>query len=259
MQPANPAPPEDDLGVESLLKGTWATIQAHPLPLVLPLVILGLLTAGSDMDGGRRDLRLGDIADDPLVLLPFFALFGLLALALLIVVFFLHVVVSLVTTRAALATLDDGRAPDLGTAFRETQDRIMTAAGTTLLWVLLVIVGFILLIVPGILALAFLFPLYPVMVAESRGGTDAIKRTLDLTRGHRGTLVVLVLLAIVASIVTDMVLGLLPIIGDGLAGAAGGFITAFALVAGSLFYHRRARHAAAPPSPLVASTVDTPP
>lgn len=250
----------NDLGVESLARGAWDLARAHPLPLLLPLVLLGLLNSGGGGDfGPRRRIDGADVFDDPLVFLPLFAAIGLFALAVLVVVFFLYVVAHLVTSRAALDAIDTAQAPDLGVAFRATQHKIVGAAGTSLLWLLIVLVGFILLIVPGIIALAGLLPLMAVIVAEGRTGTDALKRAWELTQGHKGTLAVLVILAIVASMIASLVLGWLPLVGDALAGAVGGAISALLAIAGALFYARRTRHAAPPPSPLAVSTIDTPP
>lgn len=262
MQPAiapPPPPPADDLGVEPLLRGAWDIARAHPLPLLLPLVLLGVLTSS---DGGafgpRNRFDGGDVFADPLVLLPFLAAFGLLVLAVLIVVFFLYVVAHLVTTRAALDAVEAVRAPDLAVAFRATQHRIMGAAGTSLLAILIIIVGFVLLVVPGIIALAGLLPLMAVIVAEGRTGTDALKRAWELTKGHKGTLAVLVILSIVASMLASLVLGWIPLIGGPLAGGVGGAISALLATAGALFYTRRMRHGGPPPSPLAMATVDTP-
>lgn len=260
LAPVPPTPPADDLGVEPLLRGAWELVRAHPLPLLLPLVLLGLLgSGGSGPLGPEARFDASDAFDDPLVFLPFLAAFGLLALAVVIVVFFLYVVAYLVTTRAALDAIETVRAPDLAVAFRATQHRIMGAAGTSLLFVLVVLVGFLLLIVPGIIALAALMPLMAVIVSEGRTGTDALKRAWELTKGHKGPLAVLVILSLVANLLVGAVLGWLPLVGGALAGAVGGAISALLATAGALFYARRMNRLAPPPSPLAVSTIDTPP
>lgn len=264
--PAQPAPapppaaaPADGLGFEALLRGAWALVRAHPVPLLLPLVLLGLLNSGSAAPfQPQRDLGAADVLDNPLLFLPLFAAFGVLAIAVLVVLYFLHVAAYLVTTRAALDAHDLRRAPDLGVAFRATKHRIVGAAGTMLLALLVVLAGFVLLIVPGIIALAGLLPLTAVLASEPRGGADALKRAWRLTKGHKGPLAALVLLGILAGMLASLVLGALPFVGAALAGAAEGAVGAFLAVVGALFYARKTR-SPAPPAPLVTALDDAPP
>jgi MFS family permease len=94
-----------------------------------------------------------------------------------------------------------GEQPNVSTALR--------AAGRQLGWVilasflrgLLIMLGWIILIVPGIMVwLAFCLTL-PACVAEKRNAIEAMNRSRDLTRGHRWSLFLLfVVLVVVAAI-----------------------------------------------------------
>ncbi len=50
---------------------------------------------------------------------------------------------------------------------------------------LIIFIGFVVLVVPGIIATMLLYVAIPVTVMESKGVVDAIKRSADLTRGSR--------------------------------------------------------------------------
>src|SRR5881409_1741575 len=64
------------------------------------------------------------------------------------------------------------------------------------------LVGFILLIIPGIIFLVFLSVSEPALIVENRRGTEALKRSWNLVRGHFWhALVVILIAAILTGIV----------------------------------------------------------
>lgn len=64
-----------------------------------------------------------------------------------------------------------------------------------------VFVGFVLLIVPGVIAmLVLLFTLY-IVIDKELGPIEAMKKSAQITKGHRWELLLLVLLAVVINIV----------------------------------------------------------
>jgi hypothetical protein len=78
---------------------------------------------------------------------------------------------------------------------------------------LIIGIGCVLLIVPGLYLLGRLLPLGPVMVAEQRRNPiDAIRRTFEVTRGNGwavfGLLLLVAIPALIASAVANMLLGL---------------------------------------------------
>lgn len=98
-----------------------------------------------------------------------------------------------------------GEQPNASSALR--------AAGRQLGWVilagflrsLLIVVGWILLIVPGIMVwLAFCLTL-PVCVAEKRNAIEAMNRSRDLTRGHRWSLFLLFAVLVVVAVIPSFV------------------------------------------------------
>lgn len=252
------AQPDDRLRVASLLERAVALLRAHPLPLLLPLLVLGVLSSGGG--GGdpwgprvRLDLDGGDWPGGWLLALPLLAFAGLVALAVLVLLFFLHTIAWMMTARAALAVERGEPPPDFAQAFQDVRPRILPAAGTFALFLLLAFVGLLLLVVPGLFVMAALFPLVPVVLVEGRAGTDALSRAWALTEGHRLDLFLLVLLAFVVSVVGGAAVAWVPLVGPPVAGALAGAVYAFSAVAGAVFYRRRVEEpaeapAAAPPA-----------
>lgn len=110
-------------------------------------------------------------------------------------------------THAVIADLQ-GRKSSLG-------ESLSAAAGS--FWVLLAVglvsgfaiaFGMILLIVPGVLVLLAWFVVGPVVVAERAGVGQALARSRDLTRNHRFSILLLMILYAVVSGVIAVVVGL---------------------------------------------------
>jgi hypothetical protein len=79
----------------------------------------------------------------------------------------------------------------------------------TILVYIIVVLGMIALIVPGIIALLMFSVVYPVIIAERKGPSGALGRSRELTRGHRwailGGYIVYIVIAYVVVIVTQLV------------------------------------------------------
>jgi hypothetical protein len=113
-------------------------------------------------------------------------------------------------------------------------------------------IGFMLLIVPGIILVLMWWVYIPAVVVESKGIIEAFGRSRELTRGHRwhilGLIVVVAVLMIAVSFVVVLVVGLLAVtspdgIGVGtliISYVLNAFVTAFnaVLVAVSYYYLR---------------------
>lgn len=237
-----------ELEYQPLLERIVDLARKHPLPLLAPLVLLGLLTAGGN--GGPGGDPWGSARGEPWFLFPFFIVLGifvaLVALAILALLVVLNTLAWLVTTSAA-HTADAEASPDLGHAFREAKPRLVPGILTGLLVALILLVGFVLLVVPGIFLAAALSPWASVVLKEGKSGPDAIRRAWDLTDGHRLPLFLLVGTGFLAAIAAGLVLGWIPIVGDALAGIAAGIALALTAVLGAVVYDRRTR----PPTPVL--------
>jgi hypothetical protein len=78
--------------------------------------------------------------------------------------------------------------------FDRTRGRLGTLLGTTILYGLGVLAGFLLLIVPGLIAVARWSLVVPVVMVEGRGWRDAFARSSELVRGRTGRVLALIVI-----------------------------------------------------------------
>lgn len=83
--------------------------------------------------------------------------------------------------------------------------------GATILSGIAVGVGFVLLIIPGIIAALMIFFVKFIVIEHNMGPLDAIKESIRIGKGHRWTLLGLLLVAIVINVVAAMLL-LVPLL-----------------------------------------------
>ncbi len=150
-----------------------------------------------------------------------------------------------------------GRPASLGRALRASVAMIVPLTGTMLLLGIAIVVGFILLVIPGIYAWCAFILVWPVMVLEGTFGLSALRRSRHLMRGNllRGAGVTLVggLIVGVLGGVLSLALGFIPVIGpvgSALARAVGAAYTSSVLVV--LYFDIRCRKEAFDLDHLVA-------
>ncbi len=78
-----------------------------------------------------------------------------------------------------------GRQPNAAESFRQGVSRVFPVIVASLLTGLVVGVGFLLCIVPGLVALCAMAVVVPACVVEQLGPIDSMSRSADLTTGHR--------------------------------------------------------------------------
>lgn len=98
----------------------------------------------------------------------------------------------------------DGREVNLGHCFNQALAKLLPLIGLGILFTLGIMLGFLLLIIPGILLYLMWIVAAPVMMAENTGIVDSLKRSAQLTKGSKRW----ILLFLVIVIVISMVLGL---------------------------------------------------
>jgi hypothetical protein len=84
------------------------------------------------------------------------------------------------------ASIERGETLDVGTAFRATAGRRGSLIGAQIESGLMVVIGFILLVIPGFIALAWTAVSVPVVVVEGLGYSKAVSRSGALSRGRWG-------------------------------------------------------------------------
>ena len=102
--------------------------------------------------------------------------------------FLLAVVLSPVATAAVTWTVlqrQAGRRVGVGDAVRHGLSHLGTYVGVGVIAGLIVAAGFVLLVVPGVVAACILAVAAPVAVVEGTDVRDALRRSAELTSGHR--------------------------------------------------------------------------
>jgi hypothetical protein len=151
----------------------------------------------------------------------------------------------------AVQDIRDGRADlSIGETFRRVGPRLGAVIGTSILAGLGIALGFVLLIVPGLILLTLWSLVVPVIVLEGTPAMQAFGRSRELVRGHGmsvfGVIVLAFLLLVAVTIVVAIVLA--PIGNSGvrqsLSNLVSGVLTApvYALVATVLYFRLRAAH-----------------
>lgn len=113
-----------------------------------------------------------------------------------------------------------GRPTDLGESLRRGVSSILPVIGTAIVVMLAIMGGFILCVVPGIIAMVMLYVAIPVAVIENRGIGDNLRRSSELTEGYRVSI-------FLAAIVIGIVVGIMQTIVQQAAMATG---NAYAIV-----------------------------
>lgn len=96
--------------------------------------------------------------------------------------------------------LHESRAPaQVPEYYNRTRDRLGTLLGTTIAYGVGVMVGFILLIVPGLIAIARWSLVVPLVMIERLGWREAFGRSSELVRGKTGRVLALIVITNVIS------------------------------------------------------------
>jgi Uncharacterised protein family (UPF0259) len=160
----------------------------------------------------------------------------------------------------AIADVRDGRADlTLGQTIQRVRPRLFVLLGAGLLVALGVIVGLLLLVIPGLVLLTWWSMVPAVVVLERAGVMESFGRSRELVRGHGWRVfAVIVITFVIVQVVRNLLGAALSWLPDWLAyflaDAVGSSFTApFAALAITLMYFRLARlRAGVEPSPVPA-------
>jgi len=187
--------------------------------------VIGALMGG--VVGGSHGAAAGGIAGLVLGVLVFAVVMGTLGL--------LSSGMVIVMARSALGGVE----PVLGDALAAVARRVGAIAVAASLVGLIVMIGFLFLVIPGIVAAVFLMFTLPAVLLDGLGAVDGMRRSAALVRAHPGPVVALLvgcLLVFVGMGIASWILSFIPFLG-GLAsfvlqGAAMSYLT----VVGVHFY-----------------------
>ncbi len=108
----------------------------------------------------------------------------------------------------------------VGDGYRVGFRRFFPLLGAGILAMMAVMVGLVLCIVPGVLAMIALFAIVPAVVLEGRGPVEALSRSHQLSRGAWGTIFLTFLVILLIAYAPAMAVGMVGMIGMLAAGAA---------------------------------------
>jgi hypothetical protein len=165
---------------------------------------------------------------------------------------FISILVSVVGTfwlqGALVYAVSDVRDGRIDTTVREVFERVRPELGTLILAGILaglgIAVGFVLLIVPGLILLTWWCLIVPVIVLEGKRVGEAFTRSRELVRGHGWTVFgVVVITAILTGIAAGIIESIFSFLGDFLRYWIGGtiasaIVTPFLAVALTLMFFR---------------------
>jgi hypothetical protein len=98
--------------------------------------------------------------------------------------------------------LHEGREPGtIGAYYARTRDRLGTLFGASLLYGIGAAIGFVLLVIPGLIAVARWSLIVPLVVIERLGVGEAFSRSSNLVKGQTGRVLALV---IVSALITGL-------------------------------------------------------
>ena len=162
-------------------------------------------------------------------------------LGLLVTLIFTPVMMVALTTAVASVYLD--RPVTIGDAYRAVGNVFKPVIGTALLLDLLMLLGFIALVVPGIYFAVCWSLVVPVMIVEHRFGMIALRRSRQLVRGAwwqtLGIFLVATLIIRIPAAVLDMLWSSIPALGPILTATMSSIAEAYSLVVVVIYYFDR--------------------
>jgi len=139
------------------------------------------------------------------------------------------VLVSVVLQGALIvATANDlsGRPVDFGGCAEQALKKLLPLIGMAIVIGFGVMIGLLLLIIPGIILYLMWMIAVPVMVVEDRGVFESLSRSAELTKGSRLWLFLLIIVFLVFSVIIAIPFGLLSVLGSTLTPVVNALVSA---------------------------------
>ncbi|MEO9470002.1 hypothetical protein [Parasphingorhabdus sp.] len=185
------------IDISRILNNTIGVIGRHPfIYLGLSLLIVGIPNAlletmqgGPMTDSGNFGFSASYSAQG----------FGFIALMVLSII---------AQATLIVATINDlgGKPVSMGECFSKAVNKFLPLLGLGIIVAIGVGLGFLLLIVPGVILILMWFVATPVMMAEDKGVFDSLSRSAELTSGSKGTLFILAIIFFVIAMIIGVLL-----------------------------------------------------
>ncbi len=180
------------IDIGRVLTNTFGVISRNPVVFLgLSLLIVGLPNAAMQLIQGSPDAIAGAFASPTVIITS-------------IVGFFVFLFLSVVLQATLIvATLNDlgSKEINLGACISEAIRKFLPLFGLGLLFGLGIALGFMLLIVPGVILYLMWIVAAPVMMAEDKGIIESFKRSAELTSGSKGMIFLLMIIFVVVAAV----------------------------------------------------------
>lgn len=208
-----------DMGFRILKNHFVLLVGLEAIVSVPPIVVSNYLTGGSDVPD------------------PFTLLTGMLPLLLALLIL-QPIIMAAITHAISESYLS--RSVTFGGALRFALTIVLPLLGTWILTSLIVMVGFVFFVIPGLFLLLMFVVLTPVMVTEGVFGFAAMERSWSLMKGNLlralGLLIVTGILSSALTAGVGMLAGFIPLIGSVVAGIAQAAASAFGTAALVVLY-----------------------
>ncbi len=261
--------PLRELNLGEVLGQTFNLYFSRFFLFYIPFLVAGFFTGAWGWIVGLtfRAPALPDPTAPPDVLLSYlFSLFGFMVVTFFLVVLVSWIVETIVGGMAVKVASDilESRSIDLSEAFDFTVGRLLSLLGAGIITGILIVIGLICLIVPGII-LAIMFSLVvPAIVIERAGALESLSRSRRLVGGRWlktfGLLLVIYLIVFVAGLIFG---GISSVFGPAdwiVSSALGALVSPLLPIAVTLYYYSMvARKQPPSPPPPPPPTQETPP
>jgi len=208
-----------DMGFRILKNHFVLLVGLQAIVSVPPIVVSNHLTGGSDVPD------------------PFALLAGMIPLFLALLIL-QPIIMAAITHAISESYLS--KSVTFGGALRFALSIVLPLLGTWILATLIVMVGFVFLVIPGLILLLMFAVLTPVMVTEGVFGFAAMERSWSLMKGNMlralGLLLVTSILASALTAGVGMLAGFIPVMGGVVAGIAQAAANAFGTAALVVLY-----------------------
>ena len=206
------------MDIGRVLTNTFGVISRNPV------VFLGLsfLVVAIPQALLQLAMGVGDPADQAASMVAFFESPALIISG--IAGWFVLIILSvLLQATFIVATVNDlgGRPVNIGECITQALRKLLPLIGLGILFTIGIMVGFVLLVIPGIILYLMWIIAAPVMMAEDKGILDSFKRSAELTKGSKRW----ILLLLIIFFVLAMIIG-------GIGGAIGIFSASAAIIVG---------------------------
>jgi len=190
------------IDISRVLNNTFGVISRNPLPFLgLSLLIVGIPNALMQLIQGSPDAVVSAFASPAVVITSIVGFFVLM---------FFSVVLQATLIVATVKDLG-GEKVDLQACIGKAIAKFLPLLGLGLLVSLGIALGFLLLVIPGIILALMWIVATPVLMTENLGVVDSIKRSADLTSGSKMMIFLLFIIFVILAAVIGGIGGAISI------------------------------------------------